>query len=682
MENNAGRNWIRDLCAVGVAFAGLFAATWVNAAAAATNRVTVDQLVIEPPTLQALGFEWYVKGDDNRNAVVAVSYRKRGGADWKEAQPLIRLNGERNKGPGEFVAPNVFVGSIFDLEPGTEYDCRLAISDPDGVSGTKQKIVTVRTRAEPKPAAGGRIFHVYPPEKRAPFEEPAFYGLYAAWYDSNGVGADHYNAYPPRVQPGDTILVHAGVYREVREYYGGGSSRAGGARQSGSCCGTTWDGTYYLTASGTAEKPIVIKAAGDGEAIFDGAGNHTLFNLMGGNYIYFEGITFRNTDVAIEAGLKGIAGSSGLTVKRSKFDHVGVGVHGDWSGSRDFYIADNEFIGKADPNTLVGFAIRPPFDKVPTVRKELTQQLSQFAVKIYGSGHVVAYNRVRFFHDGIDFATYGLPDGYPNMIRERMPVSNDFYNNDISLVHDDCIEADGALYNIRVYRNLCVNTAGSGLSAQPVWGLAYFIRNIVYHDPGLFATLKLATPTVAVFYHNTFFASVYGGKTSKSSLNIGGPNLQFRGNLILAEDPADPAFTMGAFTNASSSDYNGFMSGANASYRYGWISPPFSDKTADYSGEMEKRSYKTLKEYSQATGQDTHSVEINFGAFENLLPAQYEDPTRVFDVKTLDFRLKAAGPAVDKAVAMPNINDGYVGEAPDLGALELGALPTHYGPRN
>ncbi|HVZ32148.1 MAG TPA: hypothetical protein VG963_06975, partial [Polyangiaceae bacterium] len=509
MDNNASRYRIRGLGAVVIAFATFLAAMNVEAATAASQRVTSDELIVEPPTLHALGFEWYVKGDDNRNAVVAVSYRRRGEGAWKEAQPLIRLHGERNKGPGEFVAPNVFVGSIFDLEPGTEYDCRFTLSDPDGVSGTKQKIVTVRTRAEPKPAPGGRVFHVYPPEKQAPFEEPAFYGLYAAWYDSDGVGADHYNAYPLRVRPGDTILVHGGVYREVREYYGGGSSRIrAGRRSGGSCCGTTGDGTYYLTASGTADKPIVIKAAGDGEPIFDGAGNHTLFNVMGGNYIYFEGITFRNTDVAIEAGRKGIAGSRGLTVKHSKFDRVGVGIHSDWSGSGDFYIADNEFIGKVDPNTLVGFAIRPPFDKVPGVRKEHTQQLSQFAVKLYGSGHVVAYNRIRYFHDGIDFATYGLPDGYPNMIRERMPVSTDFYNNDISLVHDDCIEADGALYNIRVYRNLCVNAAGSGLSTQPVWGLAYFIRNIVYHDPGLFAALKLAAPTAAVFYHNTFFASV------------------------------------------------------------------------------------------------------------------------------------------------------------------------------
>ena len=36
---------------------------------------------------------------------------------------------------------------------------------------------------------------------------------------------------------------------------------------------------------------------------------------------------------------------------------------------------------------------------------------SYYAMAIYGSGHVVAYNNVTNFHDGIDHATYGMPDG-------------------------------------------------------------------------------------------------------------------------------------------------------------------------------------------------------------------------------------------------------------------------------
>ena len=36
---------------------------------------------------------------------------------------------------------------------------------------------------------------------------------------------------------------------------------------------------------------------------------------------------------------------------------------------------------------------------------------SYIAVKVYGPGHVIAYNYVANFHDGIDIETYGNPDG-------------------------------------------------------------------------------------------------------------------------------------------------------------------------------------------------------------------------------------------------------------------------------
>src|SRR5438045_3857129 len=112
---------------------------------------------------------------------------------------------------------------------------------------------------------------------------------------------------------------------------------------------TVFDGTYYLTQSGTAERPIVIKGAGDGEVVFDGDGAENLFNLMAANYHYFEGITVQNTNVAFLLGNKSIAGASGFTLKRSRLTNVGRGVHTDWSGSKDFYIADNVFIGRHAP---------------------------------------------------------------------------------------------------------------------------------------------------------------------------------------------------------------------------------------------------------------------------------------------------------------------------------------------
>src|SRR4051794_11392384 len=61
------------------------------------NAITTGELVVDPPTLINLGFEWVVEGDANHTATVAVSYRKTGDAAWRAALPLLRLDGERVK---------------------------------------------------------------------------------------------------------------------------------------------------------------------------------------------------------------------------------------------------------------------------------------------------------------------------------------------------------------------------------------------------------------------------------------------------------------------------------------------------------------------------------------------------------------------------------------------------------
>jgi hypothetical protein len=192
--------------------------------------------------------------------------------------PLAADNPLLPRFPFDHVVPNMFSGSVLNLEPDTEYECRLAMSDPEGVRGEAVKTVTVRTRKEPQPAAGGKTYHVYPVDWKGPKEEPAFTGLMSAYY----MGTAHYdyqNAYPARVKPGDIILVHAGLYVSDRFHYMNGAARPGYLS-----LGTVFDGTYYLTASGTPDRPIVIKGAGDGEVIFDGDGAQNLFNVMAANY--------------------------------------------------------------------------------------------------------------------------------------------------------------------------------------------------------------------------------------------------------------------------------------------------------------------------------------------------------------------------------------------------------------
>ena len=320
------------------------------ATAPADARVTPGEFVIEHPTLINLGFEWHVDGDANRNASVDVSFRKQGETAWRKALPLARLHGEQvfQRNVFNLVTPNMFAGSILDLEPGATYEARFVMTDPDGVNGAETnatRIVTVRTRPEPVAATGGKTYHVYPTKWAGPKSEPAFEGIMCAYNYYCGAG-DTAPGGRPRVKPGDTILVHAGTYAYHYEFY---------ANNTQINATTTFEGTYYLTADGTPDKPIVIKAAGDGQVIIDGRGNFNLFNVKAADYNYFEGITFRNTQIAIWAGTQFIAGSKGLTVKRCRFEDVGMGVFSNYSGSSDFYIADSVFLGRNDPKHLTGW---------------------------------------------------------------------------------------------------------------------------------------------------------------------------------------------------------------------------------------------------------------------------------------------------------------------------------------
>ncbi len=646
-------------------------------------NTTSGNFTVEPPTLVSLGFEWKIAGDDNRNATVTVAYRRKGETQWHTSLPLMRQQREQigvAPGPGaaadgdaryplfKYTAANMFTGSILNLNSDTEYECRFALSDPDGVNGAKEKTVTARTRKEPMPAEGGNTYHVYPVDWTGPKQQPAFTGFMAAYY-MGSAHFDYENAFPPRVQPGDVILVHAGLYVGDRFHYMNGAPRPGYLALA-----NLFDGTYYLTQSGTPERPIVIKSAGDGEVIFDGAGCQTFFNLMGANYNYFEGITFRNTNVAFLLGIKGIAGSSGFTLKHSKVYDVGRVVQDDWSGSKNFYIADNVMIGRHDPDKMMGWtgALWAKFPGYPELL------LSEYAIKVYGQGHVVAYNYVANWHDGIDVATYGIPDVAPgpdgmNDVPDRVPLAIDFYNNDIFNMGDNCFETDGGARNIRVFRNRCFNSASGALSVQPVFGgPVYFYQNLIYNTPT--GSLKYIEGSSGIYtYNNTIIGEGRAGPAS---------NETFRNNLILAQGAFDPVFAITTYTNYTNSDYNGFRPNPDpgTADSFEWNSPAFA-VAADFVTTPVTRRFKTLKEYSEATGQEKHSVLLDYDIFANVRKPDMTDPQRVYKTDDFDFRLKPGSAAVDAGVEIPGITDGFTGRAPDLGAYELDREMPHYGPR-
>ena len=186
-----------------------------------------------------------------------------------------------------------------------------------------------------------------------------------------------------------------------------------------------------------------------------------------------------------------------------------------------------------------------------------------------------------------------------------------------------------------------------------------------------------------LFYNNTILSETSAGSSA---------NVHWRNNLILGENSSPAIFSVSTNTNYSSSDYNGFRVNPGVPFSFQWSSPPWSI-AADYTGlirgdrgnpSLETRQFATLAEYSGATHQDEHSVNVDYDIFVHVPKLDAKDlkaVQRLYRAEDFDFRLKPGSAAVDRGVVLHNVTDGFTGAAPDLGALEIGQVQPHYGPR-
>jgi len=566
------------------------AALWMFASTAgeAETKVTPGRFLIDPPTVENLGFRWYIEGDSNRNASVIVEYRGKGAGAWKQAQPMLRIHNEVvNQAFQPYRTGNLFAGSILFLEPATEYEARFTMRDPDG-GAPPPMTVTAATRAEPPVHTGGRTILVKP-----------------------GGLAEAYAA----AQPGDIFVLRGGIHK--------------------------FTAPLELTRSGEPGRPIVFRGAGDAEPILEGPDHKTdLLRIGQASHLTFENLTFRRARIALHGGEKGKPGSSHLTVRRCRIENVVYGIRTTSEESEGWLLTDNVITG-----------INPQWFPRPTDGKYM--EPAHTGVNVYGRGHVVRHNRISRFSDGIALANFGPPPAAP----ERQPAAIDIHNNDLSGAQDDAIETDYGAHNVRVYRNR-LNNAHTGISVQPFYGgPVYLVRNELYSITTL--TFKWHNYCAGILaYHNTLACSGSGFRSFDRWQNG-----HLRNNLILGG--AGPAMTTGSISPYSTLDYNGYRdNGAETLIRW-------------FDGTREA-FYKTLSEFSKATGHERHGRMIDYDVFVH---ASAPLAGRSYEVGEWDLRLKPGAAAVDAGIELPNINDGFRAKAPDLGFLELGERAPHYGPR-
>jgi hypothetical protein len=447
--------------------------------------------------------------------------------------------------------------------------------------------------------------------------------------------------HPAAAKPGTLILVHGGLHTYDNQLYW----------KDGKPQFSYWlHGMITLVANGTAEHPIRIQAAGDGEPILDGAGAGILLNLRSADHLHIEGLTFRNCGIAIWGGFQGERGGGclGLTVRQCWFENLVTGIMAQDGRSVDFTITDNVFLGRNPLTQVNGFG----------------RTVGGYAVNLGGQGHTVAWNHAAGFWDGINVFTSALAD--PQYGQQARAI--DIEHNDLSTCSDQFIETDGGFANIRVIGNRMVNCSSQPISCQPVHaGPVYWIRNILWNVHGGKGAMKEHSGAQAyVFLHNTSSTHMMVPFHMSPSPDL--CTWWIRNNLCLGPTTVP---TQAQYLDA---DAGPRMVISHNAYR---ASVPKGV------WKVGKRSFDALAALTQATGLENGSILVDGPA----IFARASDPVHhakigspVITAESID--LTPTHGVVDAGIAIPGVNDGYVGKAPDIGAIESGQPAPSWGPRH
>jgi len=378
----------------------------------------------------------------------------------------------------------------------------------------------------------------------------------------------------------------------------------------------------FRPPDGEPGRPVAL--VGEQGAVLDGEGKANCIAAPGSHHIMLVGLAFRNAKWALNFNA-----SSHITIRRCTITDCTYGfvATGNAAQIERILIADS---------TMKGPATWPRTKGIEDAR----------AIQLSGQGHVVCHNRISGYADAIDtFSTYPC-------------AAIDFYRNDISECTDDGIEMDYSEHNTRCFENRLTNVF-QGISLQPIHGgPVYIFRNALYNVA--LETFKMHNaPSGALLFHNT-------------SVKQGIP-------LVLWTSQPVTNFVM----------RNNLFLGTSANYAYE-TTAPMRDCDFDYDGfggiwkcflKWNNTRYATLQEARQNSPVYKHAVAVTpERAFASGLQPPTEPKTQ-FEPNLNDLRLKESSEAVDAGCLLPNVNDGFAGSAPDLGAHELGQPLPHYGPR-
>lgn len=392
----------------------------------------------------------------------------------------------------------------------------------------------------------------------------------------------------------------------------------------------SYSGSIALTRSGTEANPIVVRGVAAADVLLDASGRTYGVDIRG-DHVHVEDLTVQGSAWGAR-----IADATGAVIRRVVFRDVDFGIDAMAGENRGFYICDNTLTGPhAWPNIS-------------------SSTWDTEGIVIAGQGHTVCHNTLSGFGDALSLRQNSAQ---PN-------AAIDFYGNEVLWTSDDGLELDYAHRNVRAFGNRVTN-ANMGVSMQPVWGgPVYVFKNVLVNLAG--SPYKLNNePSGFLILNNTSMRTVGAGNYGAQAwpqlgYQLSGhwsyaANFQFKNNVAIGV--SGPARVTTELILADLA-YNGWApDGQFVLY----------DTFADLADVKRRSAY------------EAHSVILAAPIFAATIELP---PTYTTLVSPVDATLHPSSNAVDAALLLPNVNDDYVGAAPDLGALERGKPLPVYGVRS
>lgn len=576
-------------------------------------------------------------------ATAELFYRQSGATEWRNGHPLMRIKDGR------------LLGSLFNLLPATTYEVF-------AFDGTNQLNGTVTTQPDQLSFIPTSTLYV---DDDAP---PGGNGTILSPFQTIQEAVN-------RAVPGTRVSVADGIYREAIIFPNSGTPgkwiqvmAEGDAAILDSAqyfSGEIWKPdtkenvwstvvnipVYYLARDGMRsyqfedKKGLVDSVGHDGVTMdegwfyepgtqklyvrsLDNPMDHTwqvprlnrAFNVIGKDWIWIEGFGVQFYTTSTNGCGICTLNASHIVIRKNRVRNSQIGIYTEWTGAQergnDTRIEGNDV---SDPKGIW------PWAAVKSTRMEGTAILVR--------GHVGTIVRDNIVHDYFNGIFTGSSAAGISAYTE-VAFDVDVYHNYIHNIADDALEAEGACVNHRL-RNNTIDSSFVGVSIAPVTqGPTWVLRSTFTNYTGRGIKFSDDSDGIVLFYHNTGWTSA--PNINAAELITPAHNVKMRNNIFQSAGYLIHDAPKGASGNDWNYD-NWYSSLEGAHFKW------------------EKLSYNTIAGFCKVSG---------------LECSGYDDLPGFANPDGGDFTLLPSSRNIDRGVLIPGINDGFIGDAPDLGAFE------------